>query len=134
MPRTRRSRGSEAPAASTTTTVDAPSISDRLPVWVPCTWSRHQDPASQHRRRSSAARRFPVLGCGVHSDPWVCDCSDDQSPSELRVDAYRDTAVTLLNLGLAPAPNVPAMRVLWTRGAAERRLVQAISARWAAVA
>ena len=50
--------------------------------------------------------------------------------SEKQVDAYRDTALMLLASGYTPAPNLPAMRVLWRRGGQDRALVQRISENW----
>lgn len=85
------------------------------------------------KRRHAADLRLPPLDCGRHSDPWVCDCvtsSHSVHPSDVEVDAYRSTAVLLLNLGLTPSPDVHLMRALWRRGGEDRALVSTISSRW----
>lgn len=89
-----------------------------------------QDNRSPYRRRSAAARRLPVLGCGVHSDPWTCRCGSTSDPSDIQVDGYIAAAQLLLSLGFTPSPNIPAMRVMWRRGGIARELVQRISNQW----
>jgi hypothetical protein len=84
------------------------------------------------KRRRAAARRLAILDCGC-SDPWGHDHElllDEKKVSDVELDAYRDTALMLLSVGLTPAPNLPAMRMLWRRGGADRDLVSQISSRW----
>jgi hypothetical protein len=82
------------------------------------------------RRRRESARRLAILDCGC-SDPWGHRCHDTiVTPTDIEVDAYIQTALMLLDLCMTPAPNIPAMRVMWRRGGADRRLVQRISSLW----
>lgn len=81
------------------------------------------------RRRRASTYRLPPLQCG-HVDPWRCDCGDHNEATEKYADGYRDAAVHLLTSGLTPAPSVPAMRILWRRGGADRELVSTIAQRW----
>jgi hypothetical protein len=86
------------------------------------------------RRRRAAAIEARLLACGC-SDPWTCKHYQSVSEvSDVQVDAYRDTALTLLALGYTPAPNIPAMRVLWRRGGDDQRLVRKISQTWVVAA
>lgn len=86
--------------------------------------------ARQLRARRAASRRLPRLECCACRDPWPCRCHDPVEPSEQSANGYSDAAQHLLALGLLPAPNVPAMRMLWRRGGDERSLVGRISERW----
>lgn len=82
------------------------------------------------RRRRSATIRVPRYSdkCACR-DPWTCS-HDGNAMSEHDVDGYRAAAQHLLDAGLAPAPNVPALRAMWRRGNEERRLARTISERW----
>lgn len=82
--------------------------------------------AGLHRRRE-ASRRLPVLPCG-HADPWRYHDADEIT--EKYVDGYRDAAQHLIDVGLTPAPNLRAMRVMWRRGAGEQRLAVRLAERW----
>jgi hypothetical protein len=81
--------------------------------------------AGLHRRRQ-ASYRLPVLDSG-RSDPWHYD--QPAEPSEQDVDGYCAAATLLIGMGLLPAPNVPAMRVMWRR-AEQRDLARYIAERW----
>jgi hypothetical protein len=82
--------------------------------------------AVQLRRRRAASYRLPVLDCG-RSDPWYYD---DPEPSERAADGYYATARHLLAAGMLPAPNVPAMRLMWRRDVEQRELARYIAERW----
>jgi hypothetical protein len=81
-----------------------------------------------HRRRREAADRLPRLMCSC-GDPWVCRHYDGP-PSERQLDAYQQAAEHLLDHGLLPAPNIPAMRRMWRRGGTGLKLVMHIAQRW----
>jgi hypothetical protein len=49
------------------------------------------------------------------------------TPSER---GYVEAAHHLLNHGLTPAPNLPALRAMWKAGGAHRRAAQVIAERW----
>lgn len=86
---------------------------------------------SAWKRRHAIALRLPPLHCGCHSDPWVCDChASSAEPSDRAIDAYRDAALSLLEVGLPPAPNLKCMRALWRRGGPDQRLAIRISEIW----
>lgn len=82
------------------------------------------------RRRRNATYRLPPLDCGC-VDPWSCGSS--RNLREGHAASYSAAAEHLLNLGLTPAPNIPAMRELWQRSGDDRRLVQTIAERWEVV-
>ena len=82
------------------------------------------------RRRRAASYRVPRLDCGIHADPWPCRCYDAPQSPERNADGYHAAAQHLLAAGLLPAPNIPAMRLMWRRGAEQRRLSQLIAERW----
>jgi hypothetical protein len=75
----------------------------------------------QLRRRRGASWRLPPLDCG-YRDPMHCE------PPGVR--GYEDAAAMLLSLGLTPAPNLPALRVMWKAGDESRRVVEVIGQRW----
>lgn len=86
------------------------------------------------RRRRQAADDMRRMDCGC-TDPWPCRHFDEPVMlSEHRVDAYRAAALTLLESGLTPAPNVECLRALWRRGGDDRKLVRDISQRWVVAA
>jgi hypothetical protein len=80
------------------------------------------------KRRRDASRRLAPLPCGCR-DPWPCRHYDDQ-PSQRQLDAYAEAAEHLLNVGMLPAPNVPAMRRMWRRRGCGQRLAVHIAERW----
>ena len=82
--------------------------------------------AVQLRRRRAASYRLPVLDSG-RSDPWHYDPPE---PSERTAEGYYATAQHLLAAGLLPAPNVPAMRVMWRRDVEQRELARLIADHW----
>lgn len=86
------------------------------------------------RRRRNASYRLPVLECGCSSDPFTCRCHDSDQMSESSVDGYAAAAQHLLNQGLLPAPNVPALRVMWGRRGADQRLARTVAEHWEMVA
>jgi len=82
------------------------------------------------RRRRAATYRVVPLSCCCR-DPWTCRCYDAPSGSpERNADGYYATAQHLRAAGLLPAPNVPAMRLMWRRDAEQRELVRLIAERW----
>ena len=64
-------------------------------------------------------------GCGC----WGRDPLHACNPG---VDGYEAAAAHLLSVGLTPAPNIPAMRVMWRHGGDGRRLARTISEFWEA--
>ncbi len=84
--------------------------------------------------RASSHRMVPVSRCGCIRDPEhdVHRCSSEIT--DVMIDAYSAAAQHLLDHGVTPAPNVPAMRVMWRRGGADQRLARRISERWEMVA
>ena len=100
--------GTESGATTTTATVDALDYIEGL------------------RRRRAASYRLPVLDSG-RSDPWYYD---DPEPSERTADGYFATAKHLLAVGLLPAPNLGAMRLMWRRGGEHRRFARLVAERW----
>ena len=74
-----------------------------------------------HRRRNASRR---IEG----GDPWRYD--DPDEITEQYVDGYRDAAEHLLNQGLAPAPNLRALRVMWRRGGEDQRLAIRVAEMW----
>lgn len=85
-----------------------------------CTYTDHSNhPARQmHARRGASWRLPPVAG---RSDPWW------YGPDER---GYAAAAAHLLELGLTPAPNPPAMRSMWRHRGESQRLAWVISERW----
>lgn len=81
------------------------------------------------RRRRAETYRRPKLDCGC-VDPWTN--RHDEQITDNYVDGYRDAAEHLLASGLAPAPNLPAMRTMWKRGGNEQRLAMRIAELWQA--
>ncbi len=78
----------------------------------------------QLRNRRAAAQRLPVLGCG-RSDPWHY---------EPMTAGYAAAARHLMEQGLTPAPDVPALQELWQHGGEDQRLAVTIAERWQASA
>ena len=68
--------------------------------------------------------RLPVLDSS-RADPWSYT-----SPTT----GYAEAAEHLLAVGLAPAPNIAALRDMWCKGGNERRLAGQIAERWKLVA
>jgi hypothetical protein len=107
----RRSRAKLDPAPSTVTTTASSDVTGI---------------AVQLRRRRAASYRLPVLDSG-HADPWFYD---DIEPSERTADGYYAAAQHLIAAGFLPAPNIPAMRLMWRRDDEQRELVRYIAERW----
>lgn len=84
--------------------------------------------SSALRGRRDASRRSEPLACGCR-DPWTCMCFDGE-PTEKAVDGYAAAVDHLNSCGLAAAPNIAAMRVMWRRGGDDRQLVRDIASRW----
>lgn len=76
--------------------------------------------SEQVRRRRRASWRAPPLESG-HADPW-------RYPPP--VAGYECAARHLLDLGLTPAPNLPAMRAMHRCGSESRRVAEVIAERW----
>lgn len=93
--------------------------------------SSRSDVAVQLRRRRSASWRLPALACG-RRDPWFYEPVTE--PSELAVEGYLTAAEHLLAHGLAPAPDIPVMRIAWRRGGDDQRLARRIADCWGVVA
>jgi hypothetical protein len=73
------------------------------------------------RRRRRESWRLPELDCR-RSDPWFYP-----EPGER---GYEAAAHHLLEHGLIPAPNVPAMQLMWRRSDRSRRAAGLIAQRW----
>jgi hypothetical protein len=92
-------------------------------------------PRSHHyiagiRRRRAATYHVEQLDCGCR-DAWTCRHYDGTDEiTDQHVAGYRDAAQHLLAQGLTPAPNVPALRVMWRCGGADQALARRISERW----
>jgi len=83
------------------------------------------------RRREAALRLPPLARCGCIRDPEACVHRCGREPlTEKYVDGYSDAGQHLLDRGLTPAPNLPAMRVLWRRCGEDQRLAREISEPW----
>jgi hypothetical protein len=102
-------------ATTTTTTVDADHYIEGL------------------GRRRNASHRVPPYGECSCSDPWTCRHYEVPASPGREADGYYATAQHLLAAGLLPAPNVPAMRVMW-RDPEQRDMVRYIAERWEMVA
>lgn len=74
------------------------------------------------RRRRDASRRLPVLDCGC-SDPWLHRCTPP-SLSEKMVDAGRDAARHLLDIGYPPILRPDTLTALHARGGDDRQLAK----------
>jgi hypothetical protein len=79
--------------------------------------------SSQLKRRCDAAARSVLLDSGCR-DPLVC------SRAQQTTAGYEDAACHLLDHGLTPAPNLPAMRSMWTENKDSRHIAQTIAKRW----
>jgi hypothetical protein len=87
--------------------------------------------AVQLRRRRLAAYRCPPMACCRCRDPLSCRChSPADKITDPYVDGYRDAAEHLLDAGLAPAPNISSMRVMWRRGGHDQEIARRISELW----
>jgi hypothetical protein len=82
------------------------------------------------RRRRNAKNRLPAYDDCACRDPWTCRCYDYPESPERNAAGYYAAAQHLLAAGLLPAPNVPAMRLMWRRDAEQRELVRYIAERW----
>jgi len=69
-------------------------------------------------------RRSPGCTARAASNELV----EDQSNAPCR--GYEDAARHLLDQGLLPAPNLPALRGMWAAGGESRRAAQVIAAAW----
>jgi hypothetical protein len=78
----------------------------------------------QLRRRRAATYRLAPLGCGHHSDPWLCTCSSSPALSEKMIEAARDAALHILSNGQVPRLEVAVLQALWRRGGADRTLAE----------
>lgn len=76
----------------------------------------------QAYRRREASYRLPPLEHSGRRDPWHYDPPGERG--------YEDAAAHLLELGLTPAPHVPAMRSMWKRGGRSFRAARIIAERW----
>jgi hypothetical protein len=76
--------------------------------------------ARQLKLRRAASRRLP------DGDPWRYN-----RPG---VAGYADAAAHLIELGLCPAPNVPALRAMWKAGGDNRYRAEFIAKTWELVA
>ena len=54
-------------------------------------------------------------------DGWPCRCTEPPL-SDQRIDAGRDAAIRLLNLGMVPLLEIEVLQSLWRRGGTEREL------------
>jgi hypothetical protein len=70
-------------------------------------------------------RRRLFLACGCTD---TCRCDDKVTPTDQRVDGYRQAVQHLDAHGLTAAPLLPELRQLWRAG--DRELVAAVTARW----
>jgi hypothetical protein len=75
--------------------------------------------------RRATSWRLPLLD-SRKSDPWWYP-----EPGEC---GYPEAAAHLLDCGLTPAPNLPAMRSMWKASPESRRVARIISERWERVA
>ena len=75
-----------------------------------------------HKCRKGPARHRPL------PDNIAYKKNDIASPRQ--VWAYEAAVSHLLAHSLTPAPNVPALRVMWKAGPQSRRLAQVIADRW----
>lgn len=75
----------------------------------------------QLRARRAASQRLPILDHSGRADPWFYG-----PPTR----GYELAARHLLDHGLTPAPNVPAMRVMWRHGGDQQRLAMRIAELW----
>lgn len=80
--------------------------------------------ARQARRRRAASWRLPELASS-RSDPWHYE-----PPAA----SYEAAAAHLLELGLTPAPNLPALRAMWKTRGEGQRAAWAICERWDLIA
>jgi hypothetical protein len=77
--------------------------------------------AAQLRRRRAASWRLETLVCGCGPDPLSCACT--QPPLSPRwVDAGRDAARHLLEVGHVPLLEPETLRALYRRGGRDRAL------------
>jgi len=74
-------------------------------------------------RRRDASWRLPALESG-RFDPWHYE-----PPTA----GYEDAAAHLLELGLTPAPDIPALQAMWKSGRDSRAVAQLIVERWGLV-
>lgn len=72
------------------------------------------------RRRHALARRLAPLDCGCR-DPWPCRCTVPPLSDDW-IDAGRDAAIRLLNMGMVPLLEIEVLQALWRRGGTEREL------------
>jgi hypothetical protein len=87
--------------------------------------------AVQLRRRRASSYRLPPFGECSCRDPWTCRHYDAPPGSLARTtDGYCAAAQHLIDLGLVPAPDLGAMRLMWRRDAEQRRLARYIASRW----
>ncbi len=80
------------------------------------------------KRRREAARRLPRLEGCTTSDPWTHRRAD--RITEQYIDGYKATAQHQLANGLAPTPNLHAMRAMWKRGGHDQRIAMQIAELW----
>lgn len=84
----------------------------------------------QLRRRRIHADNCRLLDCGNCTDPWTCRCWEPDQITDQYVDGYRDAVEHLLSQGLAPAPDLRALRILWRRSGEDRRLAMCVTETW----
>jgi hypothetical protein len=82
----------------------------------------HADTVAGLYRRRKASQRMVPLDCGC-PDPWPCNCT--QPPlSDRWVDAGRDAARHLLEVGHVPLLKLEVLRALYRRGGDDRALAE----------
>jgi hypothetical protein len=72
----------------------------------------------------------PKRKAGPTTEPAPRNNTECNRSTGLGVRGYREAAEHLLALGLTPAPNLPALRAMWTAGSETRRIAGIIAQRW----
>jgi hypothetical protein len=67
------------------------------------------------------------LDCGCGPDPLSCRCTEPPL-SERMIDAGRDAAVHILNIGEIPLLEIETLRALYRRGGTDRVLAEMLHA------
>lgn len=124
MTQERKSRRPTQPATFPTAaaTPDDTGRPGKALVWIPCTRTFPQDLRSQLQRRRGAAKRSVPLDCGCR-DPYTCQCTEPPLFGRA-LDAWRDAALHMLEVGNMPLVPLEVRRALWRRGSADRELAE----------